>query len=106
MKGKFDIKNVKADTWARLIVLVIALANQVLAIFGKGQIAIAENDIYQLCSIVATVISAFAAMWKNNSFTQEAQVADDIMKDLKNNDSIDCRETETQTMKDKIEKTV
>ena len=96
MKGKFDIKNVKADTWARLIVLVIALANQVLAIFGKGQIAIAENDIYQLCSIVATVISAFAAMWKNNSFTQEAQVADDIMKDLKSSSCEDKAETEAE----------
>lgn len=96
MKGKFDIKNVKADTWARLIVLVVALANQVLAIFGKGQIAIAENDIYQLCSIVATVISAFAAMWKNNSFTQEAQVADDIMKDLKSSSCEDKAETEVE----------
>lgn len=96
MKGKFDIKNVKADTWARLIVLVVALANQVLAIFGKGQIAIAENDIYQLCSIVATVISAFAAMWKNNSFTQEAQVADDIMKDLKSSSCEDKAETEAE----------
>ncbi len=96
MKGKFDIKNVKADTWARLIVLVVALANQVLAIFGKGQIAIAENDIYQLCSIVATVISAFVAMWKNNSFTQEAQVADDIMKDLKSSSNEDKAETEVE----------
>ena len=96
MKGKFDIKNVNADTWARLIVLVIALANQVLAIFGKGQIAIAENDIYQLCSIVATVISAFVAMWKNNSFTQEAQVADDIMKDLKSSSNEDKAETEVE----------
>ena len=96
MKGKFDIKNVKADTWARLIVLVVALANQVLAIFGKGQIAIAENDIYQLCSIVATVISAFVAMWKNNSFTQEAQVADDIMRDLKNTSNEDKAETEVE----------
>ena len=96
MKGKFDFKNVKADTWARLIVLVIALANQVLAIFGKGQIAIAENDIYQLCSIVATVISAFVAMWKNNSFTQEAQVADDIMRDLKSSSNEDKAETEVE----------
>lgn len=96
MIGKIDLKNVKADTWARLIVLIIALANQVLAIFGKGQIAIAENDIYQLCSIVATVISAFAAMWKNNSFTQQAQVADEIMKELKNSAADDEKEAEAE----------
>ncbi len=106
MKGKFDIKNVKADTWARLIVLVTALANQMLAIFGKGQIEIAENDIYQLCSILATVITAFAAMWKNNSFTQEAQVADDIMKKLKSTSGEDRVEAEAERMKDNTEKNI
>ena len=73
-----------------------ALANLVPTIFGKGQIAIAENDIYQLCSIVATVISAFSAMWKNNSFTRAAQMADDIMKDLKSSSDKDKAETEVE----------
>ena len=85
MKGKIDLKNVSSDTWARVIVLIIALVNQVLAILGKGEIAIAENDVYQFCSLAATFITALIAMWKNNSFTQEAQVADGIMKELKEN---------------------
>ena len=78
-----DLKNVTADTWARTIVLFLALANQLLAIFGKGQIAIAEDEIYQLVSIIATVLATITAWWKNNSFSQEAQVADAMMKDLK-----------------------
>ncbi len=85
MKGKIDFKNVNSDTWARVIVLIIALVNQLLAIMGKGEIAIAENDVYQLCSLLATIVSALAAMWKNNSFTREAQIADEIMKELKQN---------------------
>ena len=38
----------KADTIARTIVLVLALLNQLLAIFGKEQLPIAEDNIYQL----------------------------------------------------------
>ena len=72
------------DTIARTIILVLALINQILAIFGKGTIEIAENDIYQVVSIVFTIGSAIAAWWYNNSFTKHAIRADDYMKALKN----------------------
>ena len=64
------------DTIARTIVLVLALINQILAVFGKGTIEIAENDIYQVVSI--------AAWWYNNSFTKHAIRADEYMAALKN----------------------
>lgn len=72
------------DTLARTIVLALALINQILAIFGKGTIDITENDIYQVVSIVFTIVSAIAAWWYNNSFTKHAIRADDYMKALKN----------------------
>lgn len=72
------------DTLARTIVLALALVNQLLAIFGKGTIEIAENDIYQVVSIVFTIGSAIAAWWYNNSFTHHAIRADEYMKALKN----------------------
>lgn len=80
---KVDLKNVTADTWARTVVLFLALANQMLAIFGKGQIAITEDEVYQLVSVIATIIATLSAWWKNNSFTQAAQVSDQMMKDIK-----------------------
>lgn len=72
------------DTLARTIVLALALINQILAIFGKGTIDITENDIYQVVSIIFTIVSAIAAWWYNNSFTKHAIRADDYMKALKN----------------------
>lgn len=72
------------DTLARTIVLVLALLNQLLAIFGKGTIEITENDIYQVVSIVFTIGSAITAWWYNNSFTNHAIRADEYMKALKN----------------------
>ena len=75
---------IQPDTIARTIVLALALLNQLLAIFGKGTIQIAENDIYQIVSIVWTIVSAVVAWWYNNSFTKHAIRADDYLESLKN----------------------
>ena len=83
MKKKINFSGVSPEVWARTIILLIALINQILAIFGKGQIEIAESDVYQLCSLVFTVISSLWAWWKNNSFTKAAIEADEIMKQKK-----------------------
>ncbi len=76
--------NVKADTIARTIILALALLNQILAIMGKGTIEIAENDIYQVVSLVATIVTSIVAWWYNNSFSHHAIRADEYMKALKN----------------------
>lgn len=75
--------NVNKDTIARTIVLALALMNQVLAILGKGTFEFAEEEIYQLVSLIFTVGASATAWWKNNSFTPEALKADELMKELK-----------------------
>lgn len=72
------------DTIARTIVLALALINQCLAIAGKGTIDIAENDIYQIVSLVATIVTSILAWWYNNSFSQKAIRADKYLDTLKN----------------------
>lgn len=71
------------DTIARTIVLALALTNQVLAIMGKGTFEFAEEEIYQLVSIVFTLGASAVAWWKNNSFSAEAKKGDELMKQLK-----------------------
>ena len=61
------MKNITSGTIARTIVLILALVNQVLA----------DDTIYQLFSLGATVITALIAWWKNNSFTKAAIAGDD-----------------------------
>lgn len=80
---------IKNGTLARTIVLLLALINQVFAIFGIGAIDIADDTIYQLCSLGATIITAGAAWWKNNSFTQAALAGDDTMADEKLKDKVE-----------------
>ena len=74
---------VKTETIIRTIVLILALANQVLAIYGKEKIPITEEEVYQLISLVVTIGSALWAWWKNNSFTQPALKADEYMERLR-----------------------
>lgn len=77
---------ITAETIARTIVLVIALLNQIFAIFGRDQIPIAEDNIYQLVSILFTIGAAIWSWWKNNSVTQNAIKADEYLKELKDSD--------------------
>ena len=66
-----------------LIVLILALANQVLAIYGKQKIPITEDEVYQLVTLIITIGSALWAWWRNNSFTQPAIKADEYMEKLR-----------------------
>lgn len=72
------------DTIARTIVLALALINQLLINTGKTPIPIMEDDVYQLVSIIFTIITAVIAWWYNNSFTKHAIRADKYMNALKN----------------------
>lgn len=77
------MNNVKPDTIARTVVLMLALLNQILAVAGKGTIPIAEDQIYQLVTLAATIASAVWNWWKNNSFTKAAIEADKVLAALK-----------------------
>lgn len=79
------MSNVTTGTIARTIVLILALANQVLAMCGKQVLNIADDDIYQTVSLLFTIGASAAAWWKNNSFSQTALKADKVMAELKEN---------------------
>ena len=74
---------IKTETIIRTIVLILALANQVLAIYGKDKIPITEDEVYQLVTLIVTVVTSLWAWWKNNSFTQPAIKADEYMEMLR-----------------------
>ena len=74
---------VKKDTIIRTVILVLALVNQILTSTGHSLIPISDEQITELISLVFTIGASVWAWWKNNSFTKEAQVADDLLKQMK-----------------------
>lgn len=78
---------ISAGTIARTIILVLALINQLLTATGHSVINISDESINTLISTGFTIVTAIVAWWKNNSFTQSALKADEVMREEKNNAS-------------------
>lgn len=74
---------ISAGTIARTVALALALLNQILTVLGLNPLDIAEDDVYTLCSTIATVITALIAWWENNSFTKAAIAADKYLDQAK-----------------------
>lgn len=75
---KINLKGVTVQTWARTLVLVLALISQLCVILGKRAEAIDIDQWQEYVTYALTVGASIVAWWKNNSFTRNAQVADDV----------------------------
>ena len=76
---KINIKGVTAQTWARTIVLLLALISQLAVILGKRSEAIDIEQWQEYVTYIFTVGASIVAWWKNNSFTKNAQTAVNIL---------------------------
>ena len=74
--NRINFKSVDKNTWIRTAVLLAALINQALMIFGVTNKKIDEDTFACVASYAFTAISAVWSWWKNNSFTERAQIAD------------------------------
>ena len=77
------MKNIKARTIVRTIVLIVALINQVLTILGANPLPFSEEEIYELISGAVTAVASLWAWWENNSFTKAAIAADEEYERIK-----------------------
>lgn len=75
--------NVKLDSIVRTVVLLITLLNQVLTSYGHGFFSFSDEELNTTVTVVLTCLVSIWTWWKNNSFTQQAIVADDLKNDLK-----------------------
>ncbi len=77
---KINLKGVSNQTWVRTIVLVLALVNQALVMFGVTDNEVELETWTRYATYIFTVISALWSWWKNNSFTAKAQEVDMLLK--------------------------
>lgn len=74
---------VKKETIVRTLVLVFALVNQALIVFGKSPLPYTEETIGKGAYTAIAVGTSLWNWWKNNSFTKAAIEADKVLEDLK-----------------------
>ena len=79
--------NITTGTIIRTICLLISLANQILAVFGKSPLPIDDATVELIVSTCATAIFALVAWWKNNDFTHNARKAGVYLRELKRGDA-------------------
>ena len=77
--NKISLKGVDKSTWIRTAVLIVALVNQALVIFGVNDKTVDVDSVTYYASYVFTALSSLWAWWKNNSFTKKAQKADEAL---------------------------
>lgn len=77
---KINFKGVTVQTWARTLVLLLALISQLCVILGKRTEAIDVDQWQEYVTYAFTALAAVVSWWKNNSFTKDAQVADSTIK--------------------------
>ena len=64
---------IDSGTVARFLVLLLALANQALTMFGRPVLNIDDTAVTQLVSLLWTTISALGCYWKDNDITVRAR---------------------------------
>lgn len=72
-------RKVEKMTIVRTAVLAFALINQALTICGYNPLPFTDEDFGQAVSMVLTAAASLWAWWKNNSFTQNAIIADEYL---------------------------
>ena len=78
--NKLNLKGVDTATWVRTITLILVLINQLaVSVFKFKLLPFTDAEINEAVSVVLTVVMAIFAGWRNNSFTNEAQKADQII---------------------------
>lgn len=76
---KFNLSGVTNATWVRLVVCLFGLINAILTILGKPIIDISDDQIEQFINISISAFTTIWGFWKNNSFTEKAQITDEIL---------------------------
>lgn len=77
------MSKVKPSTIIRTVILALALVNNCLSMAGHSPLPIEDAQIEATLSGIFTIAAAVWSWWKNNSFTQAAITADEIMADMK-----------------------
>lgn len=72
-------KKIETGTIVRTVVLVAALVNQALVILGHNPLPYSDEEVGQAASMVITVGASLWTWWENNSFTQVAIEADEVL---------------------------
>lgn len=81
--GSIDWKNVKPQSYVSVLLFLISTCNYVLTYFGQPIIKVGDETLELFVNAAIAVVFGLYPLWKNNSFTVPAQVADVLMNKMR-----------------------
>ncbi len=75
---------VSKGTIVRTAVLILALINQLLSVLNIDVLPITNEQVQEVITMGMTLAASVWAWWKNNSFTEAAIKADEMLGNEKN----------------------
>lgn len=73
------LKKIKVHTWVSIVMVIIVIVNYMLIAMGKPVINLEEEAITYGVNTVLNLVFIAYPMWKNNSITENALIADDLL---------------------------
>ena len=96
-----NLKGVNKESVTGVLVLLLALINAVLQMFGLNTLPIENNDISAIISSVFVISAALYNTWKNRNLSSASQIAQNITDALKTGELL---EDDVKSLLDKIKK--
>ena len=82
--NKINLKGITTDGVTGILILLLALINATLQMFGINALPIENEEITNIVSTVFLIVTALWNTWKNRNITTASQVAQNITDSIKN----------------------
>ena len=81
--NKINLKGITAETVAGILILLLALINATLQMFGINALPIENEEVTNIVSTVFLIATALWNTWKNRNISTASQVAQNITDSIK-----------------------
>ena len=80
---KINLKGINAETVAGVLILIVALVNAVLQMFGFNTLPIQNEEVTNIVSTVFLIVTALWNTYKNRNISTASQTAQQITDAIK-----------------------
>ena len=81
---KINLKGVTTEAVIGVLILLLALTNAVLQMFGKNVLPISNEEVSSIISTIFLIVTTLWNTWKNRNITVASQIAQNITDSIKN----------------------
>ncbi len=99
--NKINLKGVTAEAVTNIIILLIALVNAGLQMFGVNTLPIENAEVSNIISIIFLIATSLWNTWKNRNITSASQMAQNVTDAIKQGEIL---ESDVRNLLSKIQK--